>query len=182
MSTATTAVETTTAASTMEAAAAKAAATAVEGSARSANRTSYAAARERVSTACITAASPGKAVTAASIADSTAIAYAAVAAAIAIAAAIAVAAATPVTAIPGAGADEEATDEPARSVVSVGCARVRSIRVIAPRTDWSRGIAVPVISVAVAVANANPYTDLGVSRSRKKHCGNHHGAEQQEIS
>jgi hypothetical protein len=87
--------------------------------------------------------------------------------------------ATPITVVPGAGADEEATDEPARSVVAIGSAGVRIIRVVAPGTDGSR-VAVTVVSVS-SITDADTHTNLGVSRSRHQRCGNQR-AEQQKIS
>ena len=112
------------------------------------------ATRERVSTACITGRAMVKAVTSASVADSTAVAYATAiasptvvpAAAIVSAPAI-VPTATPITVIPGAGADEEATDKPARPIVAIGRASIRVIVVIAPRTH-RRGVPVTVIPVS----------------------------------
>jgi hypothetical protein len=87
--------------------------------------------------------------------------------------------ATPITVVPGAGADEEATHEPARSVVAIGSAGVRIIRVVAPGTDGSR-VAVTVVSVS-SITDADTHTNLGVSRSRHQRCGNQR-AEQQKIS
>jgi hypothetical protein len=122
-----------------------------------------------------------------SVANSTAIAYTAVIANPTVTAAAVVPTATvvatpsPITVVPGAGADEQTANEPAGTVISVRRACVGRIVVIAPLANWRR-IVIPVIAIPVAIADANPYTYLSVSRSRKKRCGNHHGAEQQEIS
>ncbi len=85
----------------------------------------------------------------------------------------------PITVVPGTGADEEATDEPARSVVTIRSAGVRIIRVIAPGADRSR-VVVTVVSVS-SITDAYTHTNLGVSRSRHQRCGNQR-AEQQKIS
>ena len=95
----------------------------------------------------------------------TAVTVGAVSATAVIAAAIAVSAtvvaatvvATPVIAVvPGAGADEDATDEPVRPVVSVGSTVVGGIIVVAIGADW-RG------AVIDRSAYANPEGDaLGV--------------------
>jgi hypothetical protein len=45
-----------------------------------------------------------------------------------------------VPSIPGAGSDEDSTDEPARSVVAIGGARVRCVRVISPSAYGRRTI------------------------------------------
>jgi hypothetical protein len=49
-----------------------------------------------------------------------------------VAAATVISTASPITAIPGAGTDKDATDEPARSIVAVRGASVRIIGVVAP--------------------------------------------------
>jgi hypothetical protein len=137
-----------------------------------------------VSAASVTATSTSEAVAATSgIANSAAIPHPAIPTAAIPTATIAVAVATasPITSIPGAGADEESTYEPARTVVSVRSACIRGVVVIAPLTDRSGRIAIPVVAIAT-IADADPYPDLGVSRSREKRCRNHHGAEQQETS
>ena len=90
----------------------------------------------------------------------TAMAVGAVSATAVIAAAIAISAtvvATPVIAVvPGAGTDEDAADEPVRSVIAVGGAIVRGIIVVAIGADW-RG------AVIDRSAYANPEGDaLGV--------------------
>lgn len=110
-------------------------------------------------------------VTPASIANSTAIANpAAIAYTTAIsvptAVSVPVPTASPIATIPRARADKESADEPARSVVPIGGARVGVVRVVAPRTGRST-IAVTIISVPVVAANPNPHTDLSVSRSRQ---------------
>src|ERR1700734_2490418 len=71
--------------------------------------------------------------------------------------------AAPVAAIPRAGADKEATYEPAWSVIAVRCASVGIIRIVTVRTDRSR-IPIAVIPVSSTVPNPDPYTYLGVSR------------------
>jgi len=48
---------------------------------------------------------------------------------------VAVASVSVITAIPGAGADEDAADEPVRSIEAVGCAGVRIIIVVAIGAD-----------------------------------------------
>jgi hypothetical protein len=112
------------------------------------------------------------------VARSTVVATAAI-----VAAAAVISTATPIPVIPGAGSDEEATDKPARSIVSIGRARVGVVVVISPRTHRRR-VPVTVISVSTAVANANPDTNtyLGTRRSRHERCRNDQRAEQQEIS
>jgi hypothetical protein len=83
--------------------------------------------------------------------------------------------------VPRAGADEEAADKPARSVIAVGSTRVRSVVVIAPRTDGSR-VSISIIPVPAAITNSNADAHLRVRRRSKKRCGNHQGAEQHEVS
>src|ERR1700761_4528280 len=93
-----------------------------------------------------------------------------------------VAAASPVAVIPGASADEDAAEEPARSVISIGRTRVWIVRVVPPLTNWSsRRIPVSVITVTAAIADADPYTNLGVCGSREKGCRNHDYSQQQQI-
>jgi len=90
----------------------------------------------------------------------------------------------PITVVPGAGADKEATHEPARSVVAIGRAGVRIIRVVAPGTDRSRVpiTVVPVSSIPVSsIPDTDTHTYLSVSGSRHQRCGNQR-AEQQKIS
>jgi hypothetical protein len=181
-----TAVEaTTTAAAAMESAAAV---TAVE-TAGSADTTTVETASptyECVAATCIAGRSVVKAATSPGVPDSTAIASAVISAApvvstaTVVAAAAVVAAATPVTVVPGAGADEETADKPARSIEAIGGACVGIVVVVAPGADGSR-IAVAVISVST-ITNPDTYTHLGVRRSRHERCGNHQRAEQQKIS
>jgi hypothetical protein len=134
--------------------------------------------------ASVSSTAPSKAVTGTSVANSTpianptAIAYPATVA-VAIATTTVVAAATPVAVVPRAGADKDATDEPARTIVAIGRTCVRGVVVIPPRADRSR---VSVSIITVPRANAYPDTDLGISRSSKERCGNQDGAEQHEIS
>jgi hypothetical protein len=45
-----------------------------------------------------------------------------------------------VAVIPGAGTDEDAADEPVRSIISVGGAGIRIIAVVAIGADWSRTV------------------------------------------
>jgi hypothetical protein len=97
-----------------------------------------------------------------------------------VAAATVVSAATPITVVPGAGADKEATHKPARSVVAIGRAGIRIIRIVAPGTDRSR-VSITVVSVSVSIIDADTHTNLSISRSRHQHCGNQRG-EQQKIS
>jgi hypothetical protein len=98
----------------------------------------------------------------------------AVSAAITIAATIAVAAAVSISAtesiataesiapvIPRASADKEAADEPARTVIAVGSAGVRCIRIITPIAD--RGT-IGIGRVDHIRTDANPYPDLSVCR------------------
>jgi hypothetical protein len=100
-------------------------------------------------------------------------------------AATVVSTATVVTVIPGAGADKEATDEPARAIEAIGRAGVRIIRVVAPGADRSR-VPITVISVSSvtvsSVTDTDSHTYLGVSRSRHQRCGNYQRSEQQKIS
>jgi len=116
----------------------------------------------------------------ATVSVTTTIAYTAVSTAIAIATAISVAP-TPVPVVPRPGADEEAADEPARSVITIGSAGVGIVVVVAPLAGrrW-----ITVVPVPVPVANTHPDTNahLSICRSSKKRCGNHYGAEQHEIS
>jgi hypothetical protein len=101
------------------------------------------------------------------VANAAAIPYAIAAAipvttAVSVAATIAVApATTPVTVVPGTGTDEEATNEPARSVVSIRGASVRVVVVVAPAANRSRAVTI----VTVPGANPNAYTNLSVRRS-----------------
>jgi hypothetical protein len=86
----------------------------------------------------------------------TAVTVGAVSATAVIAAAVAVTAtvvATPVAVVPGTGADEDATDEPVRSVVSVGGAIVRGIIVVAIGADW-RGAVIDGCAYANAEGDA----------------------------
>jgi hypothetical protein len=71
---------------------------------------------------------------------------------------------TVVSPIPGPGADKETAYEPTRSVVAVGRAGVRIIRIVAPGTNRS-GIPVTVIAIP-AIADTD--SDLGVRR-RSRH-------------
>jgi hypothetical protein len=106
----------------------------------------------------------------ASITNATAVSYA-VAAAVAVAAAIAVTAtisitptATPVTVIPGAGADEDATHEPARSVVAIRRASVGVVGVITPAADRGWAVTIAVV-ISVSRIDADTHTDLSIRRS-----------------
>ena len=125
-------------------------------------------------------------ITAASIANSTVVRYATAVSIsrpspISTAVSAPVATATPVAAIPGTGADEHATDEPARSVVPVRRASVRIVRVIAIGTNRSDArIAIPIITVT-PVSHSNPNGDLGLGWLGDERGGNHHSAQQQEI-
>jgi hypothetical protein len=118
------------------------------------------------------------------IATATVVAAAAVVSAVTVVPAATVVPATPVTVIPGAGADKEATDEPARAIVAIGRAGVRIIRIVTPGADRSR-VSITVISVSVisvSVTDTDTHTYLGVSRSRHQRCGNYQRSEQQKIS
>jgi hypothetical protein len=86
----------------------------------------------------------------------TSVTVGAVSATAVIAAAVAVTAtvATPVIAVvPGAGTDEDATDEPVRPVVSVGGTIVRGIIVVAIGADW-RGAVIDGCAYANAEGDA----------------------------
>jgi hypothetical protein len=91
-----------------------------------------------MSAACIACPAAGKAVTGASIANTTAIAYtaaipdSAVSTPAIVSTATPISAATPVAVIPRAGADKDATHEPARSIVAIRRASVGIIGIIAP--------------------------------------------------
>jgi hypothetical protein len=149
------------------------------------------AACERMSAACVTSSSVVEAITGASVSNATAVAYstaiacsAVVPTATVVATAAIVSATSPIAVIPGAGADEDPSDKPARAIVAIGRARVGIIVVVPPRTHWGRvSVAIiPVPRIPVPWTNANSYTDLGISGSRHKRYWNHYGAEQQEIS
>ena len=113
--------------------------------------------------------------TGASIANSTAIsnpaaiAYAAISTTtVAVpAATVAIPATSPITAIPGTRANKDAAYEPARPVITVGGATIRSIRIVAPRTN-RRAVPITVIAISVAAANSDTDADLGVRR-RSRH-------------
>jgi len=132
------------------------------------------AAREGVSgtgvtgrTMVIASSSPGIA-NAAAISIPTAIAYSAVvSAATVVPTAAIISTSTPISAIPGTRADEDAADEPARSVVAIGRAGVRIIVVVAPGTNRS-GIPVTIIAISVAAADSDTDSDLSV-RGRSRH-------------
>jgi hypothetical protein len=90
-------------------------------------------------------------------------------AAIAIAATIAVAIAAtipvaPTAVIPRASANEEATDEPARTVIAVGSAAIRCVRIIAPIAD--RGT-IGIGRVDYRRTDAHPHCHLGICRGRE---------------
>jgi hypothetical protein len=87
-----------------------------------------------------------------------------------IAAATVVSTASPVAVIPRAGTDEDATDEPARSIVAIRRASVGIVVVVAPGADRSR-VSIPIIPVS-SVTDTDTHTYLGVSRSRHQRCGN----------
>jgi hypothetical protein len=58
----------------------------------------------------------------------------------------------PIAVVPGSGTDEDAAEEPARSVVAVRSASVRVVRVVAIRAAWSRAVVIRwILSVAVVV-------------------------------
>ncbi|MEA2775765.1 MAG: hypothetical protein QOF90_1171, partial [Acetobacteraceae bacterium] len=58
----------------------------------------------------------------------------------------------PIAVVPGSGTDEDAAEEPTRSVVAVRSASVRVIRVVAIRAPWSRAVVIRwILSVAVVV-------------------------------
>jgi hypothetical protein len=173
-------------AATAVSAAAEAATTAVEATAST-------AANHGVPTAACVTMCPGPAsiagsaasiaVSGACIADSAAVTYsttvaiAAVAGSTVIAAASPVAATSPISVIPRAGADKDATDEPARAVITVRSACIWSIGIVAPRTYRSSRI--PIAIVPVPRANPNTDADLGIGgSSNKKRCGNRYDAEQ----
>jgi hypothetical protein len=96
---------------------------------------------------------------------SAAIAIAAVAAAITVAAPISPATVTPTAApapvVPGSGANEEAAGEPARTVIAVGSARIRVIRIVAPIA--SRGT-IGIGRVHHRRTDANTDCDLSICR------------------
>jgi hypothetical protein len=79
-------------------------------------------------------------------------------AAISIPAAVAVA-----TTEPGAGADEDTTVKPRRAIVSVGCAGVRIVTVIAIGAD---GSGITIVAAVYRGADPNTYRDLGMRISR----------------
>jgi hypothetical protein len=64
------------------------------------------------------------------------------------------AAATPVAVIPGAGADEDSTYKPIRSVIAIGRARIWVIVVVSIVADW-RG-------ANVARTKSNAHADLSL--------------------
>jgi hypothetical protein len=85
-------------------------------------------------------------------------------AAITVAAAISVATVAPAAVIPRAGANKEAADEPARTVIAVGSAAIRCVRIVAPITD--RGtIGIGCVDNRRTDANSNP--NLSVCRGRE---------------
>jgi hypothetical protein len=58
----------------------------------------------------------------------------------------------PIAVVPGSGTDEDAAEEPTRSVVAVRSASVRVVRVVAIRAAWSRAVVIRwILSVAVVV-------------------------------
>jgi hypothetical protein len=123
-------------------------------------------------------------ISAAGIANTTAIGYGATTITTPVPAAIAapVSATTPVTVIPGTGTDEEATDEPARTVVAVGCTCIRIVGVVAPLANWRcRGISIS-ISVIATISHPNTNGYLGMGGIGYQRGGNHEGPEQQKIS
>jgi hypothetical protein len=156
-------------------------------------RCAYVTAVESTGVACECVAATGiasrtvvKAVSCSGVSNSTAITIVistatVVSTATVIAPAAVVSAASPVTVIPGARADEEATDEPTRSIVALGCASVGIVVVVAPGADRSR-ISIPIIPVPPVVADTDTHTYLGVSRSRHQRCRNYQRSEQQKIS
>jgi hypothetical protein len=123
------------------------------------------------------------AVAAARVTYSAAISYA-VAATISVAAAIAPTAATPVAAptpvpvIPRASADKDAADEPARTVVAIGCASIRIIVVVPPAANWSRPIAITIV-VAISRTYPDAHTYLSVRRSGQQSRWNENHTKQQ---
>jgi hypothetical protein len=81
-------------------------------------------------------------------------------------------AASPITVIPGAGADKEPTNKPARAVKAIRRTGVWVIVVIAPRTNRG-GVAISVIPVpAIASSNPNADTHLSVGRGNHERCRN----------
>jgi hypothetical protein len=177
-----------TAATTVEATAS----TAMEAAATTGKSVAYSAASKPVTraTACeavCTTDSTCRAVVDATAATrvtySAAISYA-VAATISVAAAIAPTAATPITAttpvavIPRAGADKDAADEPARTVVAVRCASIRVVRVIAPAAHRSWTVAISIV-ISVTRTNPNAHPDLSVRRSGQHSRRNENHAKQQ---
>jgi hypothetical protein len=92
----------------------------------------------------------------------------AVSTAIAVAATVSIAATEPIAAaepiapvIPRASADKEAADEPARTVIAIGSAGVRCIRIVAPIAN--RGT-VGIRRVDNRRTDANPHPDLSICR------------------
>jgi hypothetical protein len=112
--------------------------------------------------AATTVAIPTAAVTAATISVSTAIAVSVTAPAM-----------TPAPSIPRADAKKDAAVKPVRTVIAVGGAGIRVIRVVAPLAI--RGTVIAVISgIHHRWADAHTYPDLGIrhdgERQNHKHC------------
>jgi hypothetical protein len=190
-------VEATAATAAMEAATAAEAATAVETATRdwvsaatcecmTAAGIASIAMREAVTAVSVAYATTTIAIPAAATVAVTTASVAVAATTIAVSSAAISVATTPVTVIPRAGADEDTTQKPARAVVAIGRAGIRSVIVITPLAYRS---GVPVISVAVITVsitnpNSDAHTNLGICRSRssQKRCGDHQGAEQHEVA
>lgn len=89
--------------------------------------------------------------------------------------------ASPIAVIPGACSDKDAAKKPARSVITVGGASIRIVRIVAPRAN-RRGTIVAVISIVVTVSWVGPDADSHTDLRLSERCWNQECTEQSEIT
>ena len=78
---------------------------------------------------------------------------------------------------PRTRADKESAAEPGRAIIPIGCAGVRSVAIVAIRTDGS-GVVVSIASISGAT-DSNTHCDLSMRISR---CGDQQDTEHSKIT